>query len=365
MPEPSHQPGVVVIGRNEGERLRRCLASVLAPVGAPPRTIVYVDSGSTDGSVELARGLGIEVVALEMSSPFSASRGRNTGLRRLLELAPETELVQFVDGDCEVNPGWLAAGVAALEAEPMTAAVCGRLRERFPDASIYNRLCDIEWDAPPGLARSCGGNAMYRVAPLLAVGAFNEAVVAGEEPELCYRLRQAGHTIRRLPDEMALHDADMHRFAQWWKRAARGGWAMAHGAALHGHGPERFNLRRIRSVLFWTLVLPGFLLGWCIAIWTWALIWVIALSAKASLWLVLLMHAPLALILLYPWLYTRLLRMHRARGRSFRDADRAANFTILAKFAELTGIVKFWLARRTRRVPVTPAFDKRPASAPA
>ena len=90
--------GVVVIGRNEGPRLERCLASL---IGAAQK-IVYVDSGSTDGSVQMARRLGVEVVELDMTMPFTAARARNEGFARLQHVLPSMRHVQFVDGDCEV-----------------------------------------------------------------------------------------------------------------------------------------------------------------------------------------------------------------------------------------------------------------------
>jgi len=132
---------VVVIGRNEGERLRRCLMSVCAP-GTP---VVYVDSGSTDGSIALARAMQADAVELDMRAPFTAARARNAGWRRVRELAAATRFVQFIDGDCEMWPGWLAAARGHLDANPRVAVVAGRLRERHPERSIYNRLADIEW----------------------------------------------------------------------------------------------------------------------------------------------------------------------------------------------------------------------------
>ena len=56
--------GIVAIGRNEGERLKRCLQAVVG--GAA--TVVYVDSNSTDDSVAVARDAGATVVELDMSS---------------------------------------------------------------------------------------------------------------------------------------------------------------------------------------------------------------------------------------------------------------------------------------------------------
>jgi len=78
-----------------------------------------------------------------------------------------------------VIPGWLAEAGRFLEARPDVAVVCGRLRERRPEASIYNQLCDIEWNTPVGEARACGGIAMMRVNALRAAGGFVEALIAG------------------------------------------------------------------------------------------------------------------------------------------------------------------------------------------
>src|SRR5688572_6905256 len=183
--------GVVIIGRNEGERLRRCLHSVLRD----GRRVVYVDSGSEDGSPSYARTVGAEVVELDMFRPFTAARARNAGLGRLLESEPDTDFVQFVDGDCEIVGGWLDLAARRLAADTDTAAVCGRLRERYPERSIYNRLCDLEWNTPVGERESCGGIAMYRVADVAAAGGFDPTIAAGEEPELCMRLRRLGKRI--------------------------------------------------------------------------------------------------------------------------------------------------------------------------
>ena len=71
--------GIVVIGRNEGNRLK---ISLLSAIGEN-RTVVYVDSGSTDDSVQLAHSLGAKVIELDMSNQFSAARARNTGLFHL------------------------------------------------------------------------------------------------------------------------------------------------------------------------------------------------------------------------------------------------------------------------------------------
>ena len=248
--------GCVVIGRNEGERLQRCLRA-LDPSALP---VVYVDSGSSDGSLTFARELGALVVDLDLSQPFTAARARNAGLARLRAAAP-VAYVMFFDGDCEAFPGWLAAGSEALARDPRLGAVCGRLRERHPEASPYNALCDLEWDAPPGPTRAVGGNAMYRVEALAKAGGFNPRLIAGEEPELCLRLTRLGYTLERLPVDMAWHDAAITRFGQWWRRAVRSGYAYAEGAQLHGAEPERFRVREVRRIVFWGILVPFFAFG--------------------------------------------------------------------------------------------------------
>jgi len=164
--------------------------------------------------------------------------------------------VQFLDGDCELAAGWLEKAERFLAENPSVAAVCGRLREKHPERTVYNLLCDIEWDAPPGEARACGGIAMMRVEAFCAARGFRADLVAGEEPELCARLRAARWRTWRLDAEMAVHDAAISRFVQWWLRSLRAGYAFAQGAALHGAPPERLGVRESRSAWLWGLALP-------------------------------------------------------------------------------------------------------------
>src|SRR5699024_3532063 len=91
--------GIVLIGRNEGRRLDAALDAALAAGGSLAR-VVYVDSGSTDGSAALARGKGVAVVELDASRPFSAARARNAGFAHLSQDGVGPRWVQFVDGDC-------------------------------------------------------------------------------------------------------------------------------------------------------------------------------------------------------------------------------------------------------------------------
>jgi GT2 family glycosyltransferase len=251
--------GLVAIGRNEGERLRRCLESARTQVAQ----VVYVDSGSTDGSVALAEGLGMAVVRLDMGVPFTAARARNEGFERLLGLAPDLDYVQFVDGDCELVAGFVQRAAAHLDTHPRAAVVCGRRRERFPERSVYNRLCDIEWNTPVGRADACGGDSLMRVTAFREAGGFNPDIIAGEEPDLCFRLRARGYEVWRIDADMTLHDADMHRFSQWWTRNVRSGHATAEALFRRGPARDRGVAKEALSNVLW---------GNPAAVWMWPLL---------------------------------------------------------------------------------------------
>jgi GT2 family glycosyltransferase len=244
--------GLVAIGRNEGERLKRCLASI--PAGMP---VVYVDSASTDGSPEAARAAGATVLALDLARPFTAARARAEGVDLLAGRNPDLRYVMFLDGDCELEPGWMETAEAFLSGLPDFAAVCGRRRERFPAASAYNRIADHEWNTAVGEAAACGGDAMFRLDAYRAVGGFDPAMIAGEEPELCNRLRGAGWRIMRLDAPMTIHDADMHRFGQWWRRGLRSGFGFAQAwrTTRHREAGALYG-RELGRALLWALALP-------------------------------------------------------------------------------------------------------------
>ena len=245
--------GVVVIGRNEGDRLIRCLASI----SACTRNIVYVDSGSTDGSIAAAAQAGACVVKLDLTRPFTAARARNEGFLALKALMPDIRFIQFVDGDCSLAPDWLKKAQTFISERSDVAVVCGRRRERRPEASIYNYLCDLEWNTPIGEALACGGDALVRVEAFESVNGFRSELIAGEEPELCLRLREKGWKIWRLGAEMTEHDAAMTRFGQSWVRAVRGGYAYANVFWLHRNSALRFWAQETIRAAVWGGVLPA------------------------------------------------------------------------------------------------------------
>jgi glycosyltransferase involved in cell wall biosynthesis len=229
------QIGAVIIGRNEGQRLVTCFESLLGHVD----NIVYVDSGSTDNSLQEAKTRGVDIISLDISIPFTAARARNQGANQLIDKYSQLKFIQFIDGDCEIQPDWIATASNFLQANPDYAVVCGRRRERYPDQSIYNHWCDIEWDTPIGDAIACGGDALLRIEAFKQVKGYRNDIIAGEEPEMCFRLREQGWKIKRIDTEMTLHDAAITKFSQWWQRTVRTGYAFTLGCSIHGQSEER------------------------------------------------------------------------------------------------------------------------------
>ncbi|SIT87273.1 Glycosyltransferase, GT2 family [Yoonia rosea] len=305
---------VVVIGRNEGARLIASLASLQGVVSR----IVYVDSGSTDNSLQAARDAGAQVVELDLSVPFTAARARNAGFAAL---DPVPEFVQFIDGDCMVEPDWIDAGAEALMQHEEIGIVTGWRSEIHPDASVYNALADVEWHRPAGDIDACGGDMMVRASVFEKVSGFNPHVIAAEDDEFCIRVRKAHWRVHRLPVRMTLHDADMMRFGQWWQRAVRAGHGFAQVGALH---PEHF-LRARQRVWVYGAILP--------------LLAVVAMSVSA--WFLL------PVLGLYVVSYLRTARSLMASGLAPRKAVHHSVFLSLSKFPNLIGLLTYhWRVMR-------------------
>lgn len=318
--------GVVVIGRNEGERLRRCLESIDTAMAA----VIYVDSGSTDGSVALAKSRQVEIVELDLSTPFSAARARNEGFAHLIQNHPSVQFVQFVDGDCVLANAWLEAAAQTLLQQQDCAAVVGHLQELNPGASLYNRLCALEWKSPAGEMTNygaLGGISMVRAEVFQQLAGFNPEVIAGEDSELGVRMALAGFKVIKIDHAMAVHDANMLHFSQWWKRAVRGGHAIGQRAYLNGQSAVRDCVRERKSAWFWGIGIPVLI--------------VLALLPSGG-WSLLLLAG-------YPLLAARVYRYRSGRGDSPTDALLYACFIVLGKFAEGIGLLRFQLNRLRAR----------------
>lgn len=318
--------GVVVVGRNEGENLRVAIQSALAH-RVP---VVYVDSGSVDDSVEIARSTGIEVLPLDPAIPFTAPRAYNEGAERLQAIVPHIQFVQFLDGDAEFTPEWIPNAYKAMQQNLEVAVVCGRRRERHPQASVYNLIADVEWDTAIGFVDACGPESMMRLSMFQQVNGFDTTLIAGEEPEICFRIRQAGGKVLRIDADSAWHDMGMTSFWVWWKRSRRGGHAFAEEAWIHRHHPARYRFRECARIWLWAFILP--IVALAPAPWT----------GGQSLWLLPIGYS-LYLIKNYLWAL-------KHRQYSPPKALTYAVFYLLMKFAKWHGQAEFlWLKLRNRR----------------
>jgi len=312
--------GVVVIGRNEGERLRRCIESVIGDTSL----LVYVDSGSSDDSKAIASQLGADVIDLDLRTSFTAARARNAGFECLMRRFPDLYYVFFVDGDCEVHADWIQTATRFLDSHQDVAVAWGWRREKYPEKSIYNALCELEWaNFPLGETKACGGDAVMRTDAFRSVTGYRPDLICGEEPELCLRMRQRGWLIWHLDAEMTLHDAAIYKFAQWWRRMLRGGYGFAQGAALHGAPPERHWVAESRRAWLWGLWIP---IGLLVA------------SGFAGWWV-------LMLLCIYP---LQILRLAYRRGFDSKLAWWWAAAMVVAKFPEALGQLKYHLDRLRR-----------------
>jgi glycosyltransferase involved in cell wall biosynthesis len=320
--------GIVVIGRNEAARLEACLRSLPKQEGVE---LLYVDSGSTDQSIQIAENLAIPVLNLDALSGFSAARARNEGAKWLLERHPEICYLQFLDGDCVLNNHWIKNATDFLSTNLACDLVLGQLKEQSPDASIYNMLCALEWRSPSGTITGCGavgGLFMVRASTFFALDGFNQQVIAGEDSEFAVRIQLRGAQCYKLDLPMATHDAAIFRFGQWWKRAKRSGHAIAQRFFLNG-GPPVYDCRKeLRGLVFWGLFLP------CLAA---------ALTAIAG-W-----AGPLLLFIGLSYLGARIFHFRRRFGDSSNEAFAYAFFNVLAKPAQISGMLLFFRNQLLKR----------------
>jgi glycosyltransferase involved in cell wall biosynthesis len=212
---------IVVIGRNEGQRLARCLESIARVETAAIKEVIYVDSASTDGSVELASRYGALSIEVHSERP-TAALGRNAGWQRA-----GSDLILFLDGDTILHPCFPRVACDALSEDESIAAVWGHRREIHPEHTMFNRILDLDWVYSPGITEFCGGDVLVRRATLVETGGFDEALIAGEEPELCRRIRARGFKILHVDEPMTGHDLAITHWRQYWKRAMRAGYAYA------------------------------------------------------------------------------------------------------------------------------------------
>lgn len=298
---------IIVIGRNEGDRLKHCLQS-LSDLDI---LTVYVDSASTDGSAEYAKSVGVKVVELDKSSSLNAAKARNAGFQ-WLENHKDIKYIHFIDADCELNAQYLPSAIQFLENNIDVAIVFGRLREKYITKSLYTRFSDMGWYIKPGETNTCGGNATMRYNVFKTIKGFDESLIAGEEPELCKRIFNAGYKIICLDTMMGTHDSAMTHFKQWWVRTVKTGYGFANAAKKDGDN------HFVKSIYLWAGIIPVLL--------------VILFLIKPAIGVIS--------TLIYPLQILRI-SLRLTIPYSFSDKLLYGFFVMLAKFPQLLGIIKY------------------------
>lgn len=262
---------VVIIGRNEAGRLQKCFDSV-SPLDAGE--CIYVDSGSSDNSVEIAQNAGARIIKLE-GPEYSASKARNRGWKQA-----KGEWILFVDGDSEITADIVLEGIKFLQANPRTAVICGETRERYPDKSFYQGMSDIDNAQCTKGLEYCGGNAVIRAAALKEVNGYDEKILAGEEPEMCQRMYLKGWKTKRIPAVMAWHDLEMDSFRQYWLRNVRTGMAYAAVAARSKDlGSDLWTKTALKNLIKVAIFLTGTIIIFISRSPIWLIIWVLFIIA--------------------------------------------------------------------------------------
>ena len=316
---------VVIIGRNEGNRLVRCLDSVAAMSRSfGPVEVIYVDSCSSDGSVAYAETHAGKTIALT-GGRLSAARARNAGWQ-----AASGRLILFLDGDTILHPDFPAKALAAFD-DPKVVVVWGHRREIHPEVSIFNRVLDLDWIYPPGLAEICGGDALMARAALEKVGGFNPELIAGEEPDLCRRLRASGGLIQHIDAPMTGHDMAMDSWSQYWKRAVRAGHAYAEIAHLYKQTGDRLwsaaSRQNAIQVTAYTLVILAAIVG--------------SIVSLSPVWIVLLLLGALVIV-------SRTAYKAKWKSSSMLTMFLFGIHSHLQKFPIFVGQIRYWSNARRK-----------------
>lgn len=313
---------VVIIGVNAQHTLKKCIQSVFqSRYAAGNIHVYYVDGGSTDQSIEIASSFSkVHVVELHPEYP-SPGIGRNAGWKK-----GDAPLVQFLDSDTVLDPDWLNKAVNALT--PEVGAIRGNREEIHPEASIYNWIGSLEWNAPAGECDAFGGDVLIRRSILEETKGYDEILVGGEDPELSQRVRMKHWKIVQLDELMTRHDLAMTNVRQYWKRSYRTGYGFAavttrFGAASKGFWVHEFIRIIIRGGGFLFLSMIGL---------------------TGALWntLTLLLLIPAFLLLFFP----RIFRLSSFIENMKLPKDKAKIYALHCSFIvlpEFFGLLRFFI----------------------
>jgi glycosyltransferase involved in cell wall biosynthesis len=243
-PVPQPELSVVIKALNEAEKIEACLRSVLAATDAATTEIIVADSLSDDATVAVAARFPVKVVQLAKI----ADRGCGSAAQLGFQYARGKRLL-LLDGDMELDPAFLPAAHAALDADPKLAGVAGLVIDRVMTMEFRRRNQKQAHSDKPGVLDHLNGGGLFRMEALRPFGFLTDRNLhACEELELGIRLTAAGWRLRRLDQPSVYHYG--HATAAFPLLLRR--WKTRY---LHGHG----ELLRAKwgTALWWRCLRPA------------------------------------------------------------------------------------------------------------
>ncbi|MBC8412619.1 MAG: SLBB domain-containing protein [Nitrospira sp.] len=318
----------VIIGLNTASTLEHCLESVLkSSYSRGDIFIYYVDGGSSDQSIEIAKQFPqVTVIQTNLQYP-TPGHGRNKGW-----LAGTSPFVQFLDSDTSIDQDWFERAIPEFKED--TGAVQGELKEKHPEASIYNWLGDLEWNALVGECESFGGNVLIRRQILKKTGGYDEVMVGGEDPELSRRVRMQNWKILQIDAPMAKHDLAMTKIKQYIKRGYRTGYSFAAVAMHHDCNKGGFWLYETGRI--------------CVRGGVSLLLTAAALSGAGIDIKFIILLLPALMLLFYPLLFS-VTKIAREKQLGRQEARIYAAHCSIIVIPQFLGIIRYLAGRLTGR----------------
>lgn len=190
---------VIVIGRNEGERLAACLDSAHTALRSLLHELIYVDSRSTDDSLQIAAAHGARCFLLE-ETDTTAGLGRYVGTQEA-----RGEYLLFLDGDMQLQPGFVERAMTAMASRGYDG-VCGIREDVYMQGGRIVSRCENYFGCTrERIAPEFGGAIFLRADALARCGGWSPDTIACEEAELHARLLSADCRVGELPVPMIVH----------------------------------------------------------------------------------------------------------------------------------------------------------------
>jgi len=254
----------VVIGINCENTLTACLESMKTLHSPAPEEIIYVDGGSKDKSVSIAKAIsGIKVIEGNFKNP-TPGKGRNAGWH-----AATGEWIQFFDGDTIAEKRWFLNAVKYIREG--VAAIFGKRQEKNRNKNWFHFIADLEWLQPISDAKFFGGDVLIRRTVLEETGGYDDSLIGGEDPELSFRIRKKGWKIIGADTVMCYHDINMISLKQYLTRAVRSGYAYAEaGLKMLKYGEKEWFFKTakisLKAILVIALIILGIFSGFQLAL---------------------------------------------------------------------------------------------------